>query len=836
MISPNVPALLTLVFGDEPSPLKEDFKGLFVRDTESYLRARFQIADHLQNADSATIPLQIYIQGERYRGWFADLKGIGEPWVIVREESIRRRLEAEWNTLLPASLSTKEILSLELNNLPPLAPGGHLPDHILENKLGTSWSSKDAGSDHALQLLYDGLSRRRDIRHDEDNLSWLSAQRRKKVETWKTAAPKTWRPFYQSYGSDVQSTMHAICTALYLTAQVVVERYDRLILKEYLYDYPLSELDEEKLIRLSAEIRRTGDDEQLELLVETGRRDASEYLLRFWKTKLNGIARGPLFISKALEVLPGHSSEEVLAVEQLLEEARGIHNEPIPQSQYDTLHERFFALSGTPDVLDRIAIHVLPAPPTDPDPTWMKSRTLDVWLPWLLHKYLPYRTAIDRLHGSVSADKLETLEAQAIQFSDWFCGEYPRMLREGRDLVTTVGREVAARLDREERVVWVVWDNLPAHQTTNLLKSLRTQDFHPAQETTWKLALLPSVTKISFSASLSGLRPAESEAVSSNEYSSHVAQQFPRYQTVYRNSLRELKAVLREPKDLYVFHYGQHDKVLHTPSSQLEDTRENVLDMHMQRVVKQLSEAFLQMPTDRPVSLVISTDHGSTRLPEQVARYIPMPIDAELVEEHSSRAVVIGPGFNETEEAAYDPTVCTYLDAVSFGLAAPVLLARGFCTWSKPRRGSGFVHGGALPEEVLVPLLLLQQEQLSFESLAVGLARGELRRNELGEITLRITNKNEYAVENVDLHLSFGGRLLQAQSLRHMSANTSADVPIFIRIEPHDLIQNGQVEVKGTIAAKVLGRIEKATVRTLIPASERAVHSKVNEDLDDFFE
>lgn len=827
-------AILTLIFGDEPSPRKEDFTGLCVRDADSYLRARVQIADHIRNPDPTASPLQIYVQGERYRTWFADLKGVGKPWVTVREESIRRRVEEAWKATLPTTLSTEELLSLDVETLPP--PQRGVSEHILEYKLGKAWAYDEAGPAHAAQLLCDDLARRRDIRLDEDDRSWLSAQRRKKVEGWKTAASKTWRPFYQSYSADAQSTLHAVCTALYLTSLTVAERYDQHILREYLYDHPLPTLDEEALVHLAAEIRRAGDHEQLEMLVEAGRRDAAVHLLRFWKTKLNGLERGPAFIEHALELLPGHSAEEILALEQLLEEAGSGHREPLTQVQYDALRERFGALSGTSDVLDRIAIHVLPDPPSDPDPAWIESQTLDVWLPWLLREYLPYRTAIDRLYSSVSTEQLKKLEAQATRFSDWFCRQYPRMLHEGRDLVTTVGREVAARLYRGERVVWLVWDNLPAHQTANLLKSLRTQDFHPAQETTWKLALLPSVTKISFSASLSGLRPAECEAISSDKYSSLVAQQFPRYQTVYRNSLRKLASVLREPKDLYVFHYRQHDKVLHTPNSQLEDTRENVLNMHTQRVTEQLVEAFSQMPADRPISLIISTDHGSTRLPEQVARSIPMPPDAELIEEHSSRAVVIQPGFNEAGVAAYDPDVCTYLDPATFGLAAPVLLARGFCTWSKPRRGSGFVHGGALPEEVLVPLLLLQREQRSFEPLTVDVAKGELRRGELGEIALRITNKNEYPVEPVDLYLSYEGRRLHTPSLRRLPANTSADVVIRIRIEPQDTIRNGQIEVKGTIAAHVLGRVEQAAVQISVPATERAVRSRVNEDLDDFFD
>ena len=827
--------MLVLIYGDEANPHPEDSAVLRVSDTDSYLRARIRIADHLKTASTAASPLKIYILKERYRSWFADLQGIGQPFVAVSEESLRRRIEEAWKTTLPSSLSSEELRALDLEKLPPPRPGLSVSHHILKHKLGKAWRESTAGPAHAVQLLHDDLAKPGGDRLEEKEGTWLSLERRKIVNEWKAAAPKTWRPFYRSYDDDRGVTLRAVCVALYLMSLGAEERYDQSIIKEYLYDHPLPALNEEKLVRLSAAIKHAGDREQLERLTEAGRRPTSVYLLRYWKTKLNGLERDLLFLDGALELLPGQTAEEVQALEQLLDESGVGFSEPLTQAQYEALHQRFGALIGTADVLDRLAAQVLPDLPSEPDQAWREAPSLDPWIPWLLNEYLPYRTAIDRLCNRVSPDQLAELERRATCFSDWYCRHYSHMLHEGRDLVTTVGRKVAEHLEHGERVVWLIWDNLPAEHTAGLLKILQTQDFHPAQETTWKLALLPSVTRISFSASLSGLRPDESEAVSSNDYSALITQQFPRYHTIYRNSLSNMESVLRKPNDLYVFHYRQHDTVLHTSESQLEDTRKNVLDMHSRNVAEQLARAFLQMPADRPISLVISTDHGSTLLPQQIARSIPMPRGAELVEEHSSRAVVIGPSFDETGTAAYDPEACTYLDPATFGLSAPVLLARGFRSWSRTRRGSGYVHGGALPEEVLVPLLLLKKEQRSFEPLTVDLAQGKLRRSELGEVTLRITNKNDFVVDHVDLHLTYEGRRLLTKGLPRLPANTSIVTNVGVRIEPQDSIRNGQVELKGTVSAQLLGRIERMSIRIVVPASERAVHSRTNEDLDEFF-
>ena len=204
MIHPQSSALLTLIFGDEPNPEQKGIAGLCVRDADSYLRARLRIADYLRNSDSMASPLQIYVQGERYRAWFADLKGIGEPLVAVREESIRRRLEEVWCTTLPAALLPEELLALDLEVLP--SPQGNVTDHILEHKLGNSWVANAPGPEHAAQLLSDDLLRSDDVSFDADRFPWLSSQCQQRANEWETAASKKWRPFYQSYINDAQST------------------------------------------------------------------------------------------------------------------------------------------------------------------------------------------------------------------------------------------------------------------------------------------------------------------------------------------------------------------------------------------------------------------------------------------------------------------------------------------------------------------------------------------------------------------------------------------------------------------------------------------------------
>ena len=282
---------------------------------------------------------------------------------------------------------------------------------------------------------------------------------------------------------------------------------------------------------------------------------------------------------------------------------------------------------------------------------------------------------------------------------------------------------------------------------------------------------------------------------------------------MYHNSIRNIQTVLRNPYDLYVFHFRQFDKVLHTSQSQLDDCRENVLAMHAGRVALQLSEAIAAMSTERPVSLLISSDHGSTHLPPGFSRSIPVPIGANLVEEHSSRAVEIGKNFDRSATAAYDRETCTYLDPETFGLAAPVLLTRGFSSWSAVRRGSGYVHGGALPEELLVPLLHFRKQARPYTPLRLVLSGGELRRNECLDVVLKIINSNDYSIARVDLYPVFQNGRLPHQGFDRLEAHCSIEVSVPVRIEPHHTIRNQQVDLCCSLSAIVFGRAETREFR-----------------------
>jgi hypothetical protein len=871
----NVPSTLELVLcDDEADADRAGREALFVHDAAGYLDARRAIYDHLtgdpldddappsEAAPSTSAPdevaLRVYVLDKRYWQWLADLRRLRE--VDTRKESARRRVEKRWNAALPASLESGEVRALALSDLPSPPHGRSVDAHVTHHRLGEAWTARTPSPAHAARLLAetesassapDAGEENDDARALETATPWLDRVRRERLQAWADDAPPSVRPFYRSLRATPEATRALSCAAFFLLQlRERARREDRAdyagnLLQEVRYERlsgdPSVEqpADVQALFERARTLRAHADGETAEHIRANGHAIASGALFRHWRSRLRelSVASGDAFAEAALAALPGHTAEEVHALRRAFREEHA--DAPLPAAAFDTLRERHATHPAAREALDALRRRVMPPVPAEPEAAWQKAQHLTgEWTTWLTEAYFPYLRALMRQPERARPDEAQrTLEKRADAFSDWFVEQYPQLLQDGRDLVTDVGRTVAERLDADERVVWLVWDNLPAHHEARVVEAMQAHGFERAAPTAWKLALLPSVTETSFPASLSGLRPDEAQASTSAGYVDLVQKRFSEnYEIRFENSLRNLEDVLRGSQDLSVFHYRAYDSLLHRAEAQLDDRRENKLDHYADRVFERLAEAFDDMPSDRPISLVISSDHGSTNLPPSAPQIDPPPGTAP-VEEHSSRAIRVAEDFDPSAPQAYSADVCTPLDPDDFGLSDAFLIARGFRAWKTTRAGSGYVHGGALPEEVLVPLIQATRAPVPFTPLRLHHLGGTLRRGEVKTLRLRIENRSDHPVSPVRLRFMLNRRRLpDAPTVEHLPAQGRAEVDVPVRIEPSDPIEDEHVSLRVALAARFLGRNEHQEERLHVPARERAVRSQTGENLDDFFD
>ena len=787
---------VTLVFVD-PDDRLDAAPDLEVRDAASYLAARRAVDDALASDDSPAVRVAVY--GSRMQRWVRDLAQT--DGADVSREGLRHRLEARWRRALPPGLSAGEIRALGLDTV-DVSPDADLGAVVIAREFGDAWAAEAPGSAHLAALVLED--------HPAPATPWLRDTLARRLDGWEQGALAE---AYRALRDRPAAFREAV---LVRVAAHDLGSPDPTAL---LALHPAEEVHPAAVRRAAEAVLRSPS---RTAAVGAGRALLAPTLLAYWRGRLSQAGGA---VAEAAAALPGASVQELVA----LAEAAGaldsaFADRRLGRADLDGLRATFGGFDGSAAALRRLEALVVPDPPPDPDAAWADATRLDPWQPWL-DAYLPYRAALDRL-GAPPED-LGALGRQATVFSDWFTARYPVLQRDSDDLVTSVHRTVREHLDRGERVLWVVWDNLPAHHAAPLVAAFEAAGLSLSADVDWRLALLPSVTAVSFPALLAGRRTAPREGTNDAGRTALLEGTFPSRSVRFRNTLREVERLGTDPADLSVVHFTSYDALLHKAEHELDDDRDVLLNRERRAIARRLAAAFQAFPHDRPARLVVTSDHGSTRLPPDATDRVSLPVGAEEVEAYSSRAVRVPAGTPSSDD------VCTRLDADATGLPGPVLLARGFRSWSTTRRGGGYVHGGALPEEVLVPLVVLGREAVAMDPLVLDvevpapLAVG-------GEGALRVTvrNPNGHPARAVRLAVEVGGagRSLVAVGAVPGGAASTVDFP-FTPLTAD--VEGGEVAAVLVATATALGRPLETRAPMMVPV-QSALRSQTNDDLFDF--
>jgi len=302
--------------------------------------------------------------------------------------------------------------------------------------------------------------------------------------------------------------------------------------------------------------------------------------------------------------------------------------------------------------------------------------------------------------------------------------------------------------------------------------------------------------------------------------------------TSYSKSLKDFK-VETEEKDVYVLHYKDYDRKLHKRDYELEERRSVELKRSRQRIFEHLKSFVTDLPSDTSASVVISSDHGSTLLPEH-SDWVQLPngVDPDIL---SSRAVAL----TDTEvdpTDLFDSEITTVFSPEKTVLNEYCAMARGFKSFDQLRSDDGYRHGGALPEEVLTPLLVLDPSRPEYTRLNINVTESDLRRGEKRPLNIKLSNHNNEEVAPTHVRLKKSGRNVGSKVINKIEGNTSKEIEFNVRVDKHDDISEGIIEIEVRLNTQHLGQAESQTESINAPASERAVDSQTGEDLDSFFD
>ena len=418
---------------------------------------------------------------------------------------------------------------------------------------------------------------------------------------------------------------------------------------------------------------------------------------------------------------------------------------------------------------------IRPAKPSDPDTNWDAETMLE----WATDSYLPYQAWCD--HQEQFDPDLYVI---GDRFSEWLIRKWDDLHANSKRMVFNILPNKAAELKQAGIVNLVlVIDNLGWSFSEMLRDLFQDQGYFLAIAEPY-LAMLPTETEISKKCLLAG---AVGYAKLDNKTYSGIIEKgwvpyFSNDQAFrYISDIGSLDKIEEIDASTYVVNYLAVDKALHKSADEIGMSHRE----HIHHLLEKLAENTIKFIDkhdlkDR-IRIHIVSDHGSTRIPGEQQNDLDMAFyKANGFEQRSHRYLEVSSERFEklADNLRYDSF---FIPANKFRNSVNYLCARRGNRFMATDKRS-YVHGGLLPEEVVVPYMVFEPTGVVVQDLTVILKKNEFRyRTET--IELEIGNPNHTAVEQVLVSILNGNVESEPERIALLISNRNVGVQVKARFK-----------------------------------------------------
>lgn len=426
---------------------------------------------------------------------------------------------------------------------------------------------------------------------------------------------------------------------------------------------------------------------------------------------------------------------------------------------------------------------IRPPKPEKPDINWEVEEMLD----WAIQHYLPYQA------WCMENEEFDQgLYALGDVFSEWLVEHWSDLCANSGRIVFNFFPNIANQLRDPQRVnLILVVDNLGWSFAETLIDIFKAHQYYPIRTEPY-LAMAPTVTEISKKCLLSG--ETGYAAIDDKRYKGMLENgwvpYFGEHVFQYTSDIGGLKKIDAINASAYVVNYLAVDKALHKPSDEIGMPHSEHIHHLLTKLVENIHDFVEKHDLKEKVRIHIIADHGSTRIPEE--EFIPNELEfatfkAEGFEICSHRHVHVSEKkFMELPDNL--KVDCFFLPANDFNNGANYLCARRANRFAPTSRNT-YVHGGLLPEEVIVPHLVFEGASLQIEDPTILLPNNQFRyRKET--IQLEIGNPNEIAIENVRISILNNNIISEPIKITEIQARTKAIGVIEARFGQTSLVED----------------------------------------------
>ncbi len=371
---------------------------------------------------------------------------------------------------------------------------------------------------------------------------------------------------------------------------------------------------------------------------------------------------------------------------------------PVTEGTVKDFTEHFIEEGAVPKIkLRSLGDLIVPDKPRIPasDASW----EWDEWLAWASEEYLPYRQWQQR------AEHYDTdVEAAVATFSDWYLRAYESIhADQNRSLVHAIN-SLSKQIQQDKVSLVYIVDCWPVVFADLLGEAFTARGFH-RHSNNLVCAPLPTVTEVSKPLVISGEWQAEFSSYE-KAVAHRAGQSWPNKKVQYfgddLNALR--KASVQPDGTVFVLNFLPGDKILHEDALAQGSTYDNELFRIYSRLAEVAAEVFEQsgVAADE-FGIYVLSDHGATMVLPEETQTMDSGVMKKLFPDEKHR-------FAAVDDSAVSSVPANLWD---FGYKFKQAFQYSTTTYFIPRghntiRGGvpkGHVHGGATPEEVLVPVM-----------------------------------------------------------------------------------------------------------------------------------
>ena len=323
---------------------------------------------------------------------------------------------------------------------------------------------------------------------------------------------------------------------------------------------------------------------------------------------------------------------------------------------------------------------------------WIASK----WIEWTASEYIPYRSwqVYNNYYDS-------ELEEKVVSFSDWYVREYASVHSEPDLSLAYCLRGLSGKNTNESFAVVLLVDCLPLNYVEILDDALRNAGLS-RRNLSYRFAGLPTITVNNKTALLAG-NWQESRSDYQAIFKERAESDWGYKNVIYLSNLKSMSEIKAPQPAIVVLNLTDADEILHSDV----ESRNVMYEDELYRIFNRLAEEVKRLSEEWPgakehFDIYVVTDHGACRILEEEKRSFDSGVVNKLFPDEKYRFAAVS-----DEQAETIPQNLWEIGRKfeqPFVLESPIFfIPRGHNTVRQAGAVKGYVHGGATPEEVIVP-------------------------------------------------------------------------------------------------------------------------------------